>query len=92
MINLIGLPSYPLLTSDPYINEELSEFGGLSYTGGDPLIDNAWLNFILAFRDPLDYKKAEKIIRQRMTLLKSLHHRLSKKPSENRQIKSLMAS
>jgi hypothetical protein len=27
-----------------------------------------------------------------MTLLKSLHHRLSKKPSENRQIKSLMAS
>jgi hypothetical protein len=76
IINFIGLPSYPVLTSDPYINEELSEFGGLSYTGGDPMLDNAWLNFMLAFKDPLDYKKAEEIIKQRITLLKSLHHRL----------------
>lgn len=83
IINIIGLPSYPRLTSDPYINEELSEFGGLSYTGGDPLIDNAWLNFMLAFKDPLDYEKAEEIIQQRITLLKNLHHRLSEKPSEN---------
>ncbi|OGP68550.1 MAG: hypothetical protein A2W27_05900 [Deltaproteobacteria bacterium RBG_16_44_11] len=81
IINLIGLPSYPPLTSDPYINEELSEFGGLSYTGGDPLLDNAWLNFMLAFKDPLDYKKAEEIIEQRITLLKSLYRRLSKKPN-----------
>jgi hypothetical protein len=76
IINLIGLPSYPVLTSDPYINEELSEFGGLSYTGGDSLLDNAQLNFMLAFKDPLDYKKAEEIIKQRITLLKSLYHRL----------------
>jgi hypothetical protein len=76
IVNLIGLPSYPVLTSDPYINEELSEFGGLSYTGGDSLLDNAQLNFMLAFKDPLDYKKAEEIIKQRITLLKSLYHRL----------------
>jgi len=83
IINLIGLPSYPSLTSAPYINEELSEFGGLSYTGGDPMLDNARLNFMLAFKEPLDYKKAEEIIKQRITLLKSLYHRLSKKPAEN---------
>jgi hypothetical protein len=37
----------------------------------------------LAFKDPLDYKKAEEIIKQRITLLKSLYHHLSEKPSEN---------
>jgi hypothetical protein len=83
IINLIGLPSYPALTSDPFINEELSEDGGLSYTGGDALLDNAGLNFMLAFKDPLDYKKAEEIIKQRITLLKSLDQHLSEKPSEN---------
>ncbi len=83
IINLIGLPSYPVLTSSPYINEELSEFGGLSYTGGDPLLDHARLNFMLAFKYPLDYKKAEEILQRRITLLKNLYHRLSKKLSEN---------
>jgi hypothetical protein len=83
IINLIGLPSYPHLTSDPFINEELSEDGGLSYTGGDALLDNASLNFMLAFKDPLDYKKAVEIIKQRITLLKSLYQHLSEKPSEN---------
>ncbi len=77
MINLIGLPSYPSLTSDPYINEELSEFGGLSYTGSDALLDNARLNFMLASKDPPNYQKAEEIIKQRITLLKSLYHRLT---------------
>jgi hypothetical protein len=41
---------------------------------------------MLAFKDPLDYKKAEEILKQRIILLKSLYHRLSKKPSENWQI------
>jgi hypothetical protein len=68
VINLIGLPSYPILTSSPYINEELSEFGGLAYTGGDMLLDHARLNFLLAFKDIPDYKNAESIVKQRITL------------------------
>jgi len=72
IINLIGLPSYPVLIDDPYINETLSEFGGLSYTGGDALIDHAELNFKLAFEDPLDYKKAVEIITRRMALLRRI--------------------
>ena len=35
------------------------------------MLDNAALNFMLAFKDPLDYKKAEEIIKQRITLLKA---------------------
>jgi hypothetical protein len=69
ILNLIGLPSYPVLTDNPYINETLGEFGGLSYTGGDALIDHAEMNFKLAFDDPLDYKKAVAIIRQRIAVL-----------------------
>ena len=72
VINLIGLPSYPILTSNSYINEELSEFGGLAYTGGDMLLDHARLNFILAFKDMPDYKNAESIVQQRITLLNKL--------------------
>jgi hypothetical protein len=82
VINLIGLPSYPILTSNSYINEELSEFGGLSYTGGDALLDHARLNFLLAFKDIPDYKKAESIIQQRIKFLNDLHKRLSKEPSD----------
>lgn len=80
VFNLIGLPSYPMLTSSPYINEELSEFGGLSYTGGDMMLDHARLNFHLAFEDIPDYKKAESVLKQRLTLLNNLRNRLSKKP------------
>jgi hypothetical protein len=68
IFNLIGLPSYPMLPSSPYINEELSEFGGLVYTGGDMLLDHARLNFLLAFKDMPDYKNAESIVKQRITL------------------------
>jgi len=68
VINLIGLPSYPMLPSSPYINEELSEFGGLAYTGGDMLLDHARLNFHLAFKDMPDYKNAESIVKQRISL------------------------
>ena len=71
IINLIGLPSYPHLTSDPFINEEISEDGGLSYTGGDALLDHASLHLMLAFNDPLDYKKAEEIIKKRIALLET---------------------
>jgi hypothetical protein len=73
VINLIGLPSYPMLPSSPYINEELSEFGGLAYTGGDMLLDHARLNFILAVKEFPDYKNAESIIKQRITLLNNLN-------------------
>ena len=76
IINLIGLPSYPHLTSDPFINEELSEDVGLSYTGGDALLDHASLHFMLVFKDPLDCQKAEEIIKQRITLLKRLSEKL----------------
>ena len=72
VMNLIGLPSYPILTSNSYINEELSEFGGLAYTGGDIMLDHARLNFLLAFKEIPDYKKAESILKQRITLLKDL--------------------
>jgi hypothetical protein len=69
VINLIGLPSYPIMTSNSYINEELSEFGGLAYTGGDMMLDHARLNFSLAFKDMPDYKKAESIVKQRIMIL-----------------------
>jgi hypothetical protein len=79
IINLIGLPSYTILTSNSYINEELSEFGGLSYTGGDIMLDPARLNFLLAFKNMPDYKKAQSIIKQRITLLNNLRKILSEK-------------
>jgi hypothetical protein len=82
IFNLIGLPSYPMLPSSPYINEELSEFGGLVYTGGDIMLDHARLNFHLAFKNLPDYKKAESIVKQRITLLNNLYKRLSRKPSD----------
>lgn len=71
-VNLIGFPSYPHWISDPYINEEQSEFAGLSYTGGDALLDHAWLNWMLAFKDDPDYRKARDLIRRRIALLKRL--------------------
>jgi hypothetical protein len=74
IFNIIGLPSYPMLPSSPYINEELSEFGGLTYTGGDMLLDHARLNFILAFKELPDNKNAESIIKQRITLLHNLRN------------------
>jgi hypothetical protein len=78
ILNLIGLPSYPVFSPNSYFGENFSELAGLSYTGGDALIDHAELNFILAFEDPLDYKKAEEIITKRITLLRSLCPRLLK--------------
>jgi len=71
-VNLIGFSSYPHWTSDPYINEEQSEFAGLSYTGGDALLDHAWLNWMLVFRDDPDYQKARDLVRRRIVLLKRL--------------------
>jgi hypothetical protein len=82
-MNLIGLPSWPHLTSDPYINEEQFEFGGLAYTGGDALLDNAALHFMLAFKDPLDYQKAEQIIKQRIKLLKAFLEHDIPAPAKN---------
>jgi len=75
-LNLIGLPGYPHLTSDPYINEEVSEFGGLSYTGGDAMLDHGRAQFALAFKDAPDYSKAEELIKQRIALLKDIQRRM----------------
>jgi hypothetical protein len=77
LMNIIGLPSYPALTDSPYINEELSEFAGLSYTGGDMVNQYAALNFRQAFKDPLDYVRAEDILKKRIKELKDLNGRLS---------------
>ena len=43
------------------------------------MLDHARLNFLLAFKEIPDYKKAESIVQQRITLLKDLHKRLSEK-------------
>ena len=74
-MNLIGLPSYPHFTSDPYINEEVSEFGGLSYTGGDAMLDHAGLQFALAAEDVPDYEKAKALIKERIARLKTFQER-----------------
>lgn len=79
LINIIGLPSYPALTDSPYINEELSEFAGLSYTGGDMVNQYAALNFRQAFENPMDYVRAKDILKKRIKVLKELNNHLSKK-------------
>jgi len=79
LLNIIGLPSYPVVTQSPYINEEQSEFAGLSYTGGDMVNQYAALNFKLAFKNPPGYMRAEEILKKRIALLKDIRYRLFKR-------------
>jgi hypothetical protein len=79
VLNLIGEPSYPARTNSIYINEGISEFAGLSYTGGDMLNQYASLSFKLAFTNPPDFRRAEEMLKKRISLLKDIRYRLLKK-------------
>ena len=77
VITVIGLPHWDMDNSSPGTRENITQLGGVSYTGGTPLKEHAAMNIKEAFDDPEDYERALKIIDNRLAELKSLRRRLS---------------
>ena len=74
------LPHWDMSDSSPGTAENVIQLGGVSYTGGTPLKEHAIMNLKEAFEDPEDYKRAVKIMDERITKLSGILEALKKKP------------
>jgi hypothetical protein len=79
MINLVGLPYWKDVSDDPGISEDITQLGGLSYTGGTPMNEYAMMNLELSSKNPEDYERAVKIFNERISLLGKIRLGLSRK-------------
>ena len=64
----------------PGTKENITQIGGVSYTGGTPLKEFAAMNLKEAFEDPDDYRHAVKIVRGRLIILEGLCKKLAGRP------------
>ncbi len=78
-VSITGLPHWDLSGSSPGIAENVTQLGGVSYTGGTPLKEYAAMNLNEAFKDSDDYKRAVKIVKDRLYKLDKLCKDLSDK-------------
>ena len=63
----------------PGTQENVTQLGGVSYTGGTPLKEHAAMNLREGFDDPEDYEHAVEIIQGRLSRLRELGEKLSAK-------------
>ncbi len=79
IVNLIGLPYWKDVSDDPGISENVTQLGGVSYTGGTAINEYAMMNLKLSSSNPEDYKRAVKIINDRIKLLNNIRKELKYK-------------
>ncbi len=80
IVTIIGLPHWDLSGSSPGVRENITQLGGVSYTGGTPLKEFSALNLKEAFAEHEDYKSAVRIVSSRIALLEKLREELALKP------------
>ena len=85
IISIIGLPSWKIMSDDPGIKELFGELGGVPITGGTPLNEHSKMNLKLAFKNSYDYKKAVKIINQRLKFLNMFRKKIKKDDNVNKR-------
>lgn len=79
IVNLIGLPYWNDVSDDPGVSENVTQLGGVSYTGGTAMNEYAIMNLELSSRNPEDYNRAVKIIKDRVKLLTDIRKKLAAK-------------
>ena len=87
IVTVIGLPHWDLGDSSPGTAENITQLGGVSYTGGTPLTEHASMNIKEAFDDSDDYRNAAYIISRRLTELNGLRNKLVSKDDVKDEIK-----
>jgi len=78
-VTIIGLPHWDMEGSSPGTRENITQLGGVSYTGGTPLKEHASMNLKESFEDPEDYELAAEIIENRLLKLRFLRDEINKR-------------
>ena len=78
-ITITGLPHWDMSKSSPGTQENITQLGGVSYTGGTPLKEHAAMNLKEGFDNPEDYEHAVEIIENRLVKLRYLRDELNKR-------------
>jgi len=76
-VTVIGLPHWDMEDSSPATRENITQLGGVSYTGGAPLKEHASMNLREGFENPGDYEQAVEIIKNRLSRLYKLREELN---------------
>jgi hypothetical protein len=78
-VNLTGIPYWKNISNDPGTAENITQLGGVSYSGGTATNEYAVMNLKYAGRMPKDFKRAEKILNDRIDQLKKIRRAISRK-------------
>lgn len=81
-VTILGIPHWNMDDSTPGTRENITQLGGVSYTGGSPLKEHAWMNLKEGFDDPEDYERAVAAIKNRISKLHALRKGLMLKNGE----------
>jgi hypothetical protein len=80
IVSLIGVPHWDVDGVSAGAAENITQLGGVSYTGGSPVREYASMNLKEAFEDSDDYKLAVKILIRRLDGLGEICEKLSETP------------
>lgn len=78
-VTITGLPHWDMSKSSPGTRENITQLGGVSYTGGTPLKEHAAMNLKECFDNPEDYDLAVEIIENRLSKLRIISDELKQK-------------
>lgn len=78
-VTVTGLPHWDMSKSSPGTRENITQLGGVSYTGGTPLKEHAAMNLKESLENPEDYGLSVKIIEYRLYKLRILRDELNKR-------------
>lgn len=81
-VTILGIPHWNMDDSTPGTRENITQLGGVSYTGGSPLKKHAWMNLREGFDDSADYETAVSIIKERIVKLRELRRGISRKKGD----------
>jgi hypothetical protein len=78
-VTILGIPHWDMSGSSPGTAENITQLGGVSYTGGTPLKEHAVMNLREGFDNPEDYDLAVELIENRLYKLRIISDELKQK-------------
>jgi hypothetical protein len=78
-VSIIQLPHWNITSTDPATRENIIQLGGVSYTGGTPMIEYAKMNLAMTSKIPDDCKRAIAVLNSNIEKLGKMKKELEEK-------------
>jgi hypothetical protein len=78
-VSAVQIPHWDIPSDDPAVRENIIQFGGVSYTGGAPMLEHAKMNMSMSAYTPEDYYRAIAVLNNNIAQLGKLRESILQK-------------